>query len=115
MPTSTYRVLKMEENHGRLCIRADLREGNLAVDVVVGEYVADVQDGKTVDVLDVRVSGMVKWDGCSNWSIAGLHGCGRQEVVELGQQILRAYDMAVRVGKLGPEGDSWRREHGDDT
>lgn len=103
----TYSALRMEENHGRLCIRADLCEGSLAVDVVVSE--------KTVDGLDVRVSGMVKWDGCSNWSIDGFHGCGRLEVVELGQQILHAYDLAVRVGKAGPKGDSWCREHGDDT
>lgn len=97
-------IYRVVQSQGRYVVNADLDASALSVHVTLRE--------RGRDESDVVLSGMVKWDGCSNWFIpSSMHGCGRQDVVDIGQILLQCFDVAVRLGKAGPEGDSWSREH----
>ncbi len=48
---------------------------------------------------EVLISGSVKWDGCSNWTLGVedcmTHFCGRSELVGLGELLARLWDLAA--------------------
>lgn len=56
----------------------------------------------SLEEAEVQLSGSVKWDGCSNWSLFGdphcmTHFCSKQEAVDIGTLLGRLYDLAAEM------------------
>lgn len=43
------------------------------------------------------LSGHIKWDGCSNWSVDGWHFCSKREAMKVGQLFEHLYNIAADV------------------
>ena len=43
------------------------------------------------------IEGYLKWDGCINYEIRADHGCGRKDVVRIGEMFNRLYDLGNRL------------------
>lgn len=52
----------------------------------------------------VFMAGAVKWDGCSNWQFDNdgvqIHGCNRQHLLNVGEIMTTAWDMANETGMI---------------
>jgi len=60
---------------------------------------------ESLDDAEPYLHGSVKWDGCSNWSFdeqdrgVMLHGCGREDLVNLGEVMARCWDLTKTLCK----------------
>jgi hypothetical protein len=56
----------------------------------------------SLDKAERYLNGAVKWDGCSDWHFdeqdrVMLHGCSRQNLVDLGDVMARCWDWAAEL------------------
>lgn len=49
----------------------------------------------SLDEAEVCLSGVIKWDGCSDWRMPnGYHGCCRDDLVEYGEIMVWCWDKS---------------------
>lgn len=52
-----------------------------------------------IENAEVFITGSVKWDGCSNWTMQSnyFHACSRAELARIGEVLGRCFDMAAKL------------------
>lgn len=64
-------------------------------------YKNDIDQFVPITEAEKRITGYVKWDGCSNWNLDQLnvmsHFCDRQGLINLGKILSECYDMTKEL------------------